>query len=131
VQKKRFESFHVAVDTVFNSMRNRIEKNRPLLQSLAMFSANGFPEPVENFQNARDLEASTTSFCTTYRIYCAEELFTFALSFSKFNRFLFVFLKERKEAFHNVDGSDSEEEYYMMRMIIMIQIMKNHLFLSP
>ena len=31
------ETFHVAVDTVINSMKNRFEKNRPLLQSLAMF----------------------------------------------------------------------------------------------
>jgi hypothetical protein len=54
------------------------KRNRPLLQSLAMFSPSGFPELVENFQNARDLEASITSFCTTYRTYCAKELFTFA-----------------------------------------------------
>jgi hypothetical protein len=50
------EIFHVAVGTVINSMRNRFEKNRPLLQSRAMFSPSGFPELVENFQNASDLE---------------------------------------------------------------------------
>ena len=43
---------------------------------------------------------------------CAEELFTFAPSFSKFNHSLFIFPKERKEDFHDIDGSDSEEEYY-------------------
>jgi hypothetical protein len=60
------------------------------------------------------LEASITSFCTTYRIDSfryAKELFTFGPSFSKFNRSLFVFPKQRKEDFHDVDGSDSEEEY--------------------
>ena len=85
------------------------------MQSLALFSPSGFPELVENFQNALDLEASITSFCTTYHIdpsRCVEELFTFAPSFSKFNRSLFVFPKERKEDFDDVDGSDSEEEYY-------------------
>jgi hypothetical protein len=58
------------------------------------------------------LEASITSFCTTYRIdpsRCAKELFTFAPSFSKLNRSLFVFPKEREEDFHD---ADSEEEYY-------------------
>jgi hypothetical protein len=60
------------------------------------------------------LEASITSFYTTYRIDSfryAKELFTFGPSFSKFNRSLFVFPKQRKEDFHDVDGSDSEEEY--------------------
>jgi hypothetical protein len=39
-------------------------------------------------------------------------LFTFGPTFSNFNRSLFVFPKQRKEDFHDVDGSDSEEEYY-------------------
>ena len=46
---------------------------------------------------------------------CAEELFTFAPSFSKFNRSLFDFpkeLKEREEYFHDLGDSDSEEECY-------------------
>lgn len=62
------ETFYVAVDAVINSMKNRFEKNRPLLQSLAMFSPSGFPELVKNVQTAHDLEANISSFCTTYRI---------------------------------------------------------------
>ena len=112
------ETFHVAVDTVINSMRNRFEKNRPLLQSLAMFSPSGFAELTETFQNARDMIAGISSFCTTYGIdpsRCAEELFTFAPSFSKFNRSLFDFpkeLKDRREYFNDLGDSDSEEECY-------------------
>ena len=110
------ETFHVAVDTVINSMRNRFEKNRPLLQSLAMFPPSGFAKLTETFQNARNMIAGISSFCTTYGIdpsRCAEELFTFAPSFSKFNRSLFDFpkeLKDRKEYFHDLGDSDSEEE---------------------
>ena len=93
-------------------MRNRFEKNWPLLQSLAMFSPSGFPELVKNFQTAHDLEANINSFCTTYRINpsrCAEELFTFAPSFRMFNRSIFA--KESKEDVHDVDGSDSQQQY--------------------
>ena len=43
--------------TVINSMKNCFEKNRPLLQSLAMFSPSGFPELVKNIQTDHDLEA--------------------------------------------------------------------------
>ena len=109
------ETFHVAVDTVINSMRNRFEKNRPLLESLAMFSPSGFVELIENFQNSRDLTAHISSFCSAYGIdpsQCAEELFTFAPSFSKFNRSLFDYPKQRKEYFYDLDDSDSEEESY-------------------
>ena len=109
------ETFHVAVDTVINSMRNHFEKNRPLLESLAMFSPSGFVELIENFQNSRDLTAHISSFCSAYGIdpsQCAEELFTVAPLFSKFKRSLFDYPKQRKEYFYDLDDSDSEEESY-------------------
>ena len=80
-----------------------------------MFSPSGFAEQTETFQNSRDLIASISSFCRTYGIdpsRCAEELFTFAPSFPKFNRSFFDFPKERKEYFHDLGDSDSEEECY-------------------
>lgn len=80
-------------------MRNRFEKNRPLLQSLAMFSPSGFPELVKNFQTAHNLEANISSFCTTYRINpsrCAEELFTFAPSFQMFKLQSFHFCQRKQ-----------------------------------
>jgi hypothetical protein len=92
-------------------MKNRFEKNRPLLQSLAMFSPSGFAELVMKFQTARDLEANIRSFCTTYGIdlsRCADELFTFAPSFPKFNRSLFA--QESNDDVHDANGSDSDSE---------------------
>ena len=115
------ETFHVAVDAVINSMRNRFEKNRPLMQSLAMFSPSSFPELVKKFQSAHDLEAHISSFCTTYAIdpsRCAEELFTFAPSFRKFNCSLLA--KEGREDVQDVDSSNSETN--VMTMMILIQI---------
>jgi 5'-deoxynucleotidase YfbR-like HD superfamily hydrolase len=80
----------------------KTSKSAKLCSPLQCFPPSGFSELVENFQNARDLEARITSFCTRYRTYCAEELFTFSPSFSKFNRSIFVFAKkERKEDFHH------------------------------
>ena len=61
------------------------------------------------------LTAHISSFCSAYGIdpsQCAEELFTFAPSFSKFNRSLFNYPKQRKEYFYDLDDSDSEEESY-------------------
>ena len=128
------ETLHVAVDIVINSLRNRFEKNRPLLESLALFPPSGFVNLIENFQNSRDLTAHISSFCSAYGIdpsQCAEELFTFALSFSKFNRSLFDYPKQRKEYFYDLDDCDSEEESYgdnehvtsqvMMMMMMIIQ----------
>jgi hypothetical protein len=53
---------------VINSMRNRFEKNRPLLQSLEFFAPVGFPDLVKNVSTAHDLEAKVRSFCTMYNI---------------------------------------------------------------
>ena len=88
------DTFYVAVDTVMNFMRKRFEKNRPLLQSLAMFSPSGFAELTETFQNSRDLIAGIVSarhmaLTSIDPSRCAEELFTFVPSFSKFNRSFF------------------------------------------
>ena len=76
------ETFHVGVNTVIISMRNRFQKNRPLLESLAVFSPSCFVQLIENFQSSRALTAHITSFFSAYGIdpsQCAEELFTFAL----------------------------------------------------
>jgi hypothetical protein len=82
------------------------------------------------------LEASITSFCTTYGIdssRCAEELSTFAPSFSKFNRFFLFFpKKERKEGFHRMSMSlILKKNYIMMRTIMMIQIMMKNQTKKP
>ena len=80
-----------------------------------MFSPSGFVELIKNFQNSPDLTAHISSFCSAYGIdpsQCAEELFTFAPSFSKFNRSLFDYPKQRKEYFYDLDDSDFEEESY-------------------
>ena len=76
--------------TLINSMKNCFEKNRPLLQSLAIFFPSGFPKLVQNFQNAHDLEASIQSSIVPYSI----------------------LLKKEKKNFHDVSDSDSEEEFY-------------------
>ena len=80
-------TFYVSVDTVLNSLKNRFEKNRPLLQAFLLFAPSRFPELVTNFKTAHDLQACLNSFCETYNIdafRCADELFNFARSFEKF-----------------------------------------------
>jgi hypothetical protein len=81
------------------------------------------------------LEASITSFCTTYGIdssRCAEELSTFAPSFSKFNRFFLFFpKKERKEGFHRMSMALILKKNIMMRTIMMIQIMMKNQTKKP
>ena len=81
-------TFYVSVDTVINSMKDRFEKNQPLLQAFSLFAPSRFPELVRNFKTAHDLQPSLITFCETYNLdafRCADELFNFARSFEKLN----------------------------------------------
>jgi hypothetical protein len=81
-------TFYVSVDTILNSLKNRFEKNQPLLQAFSLFAPSRFPQLVKNFKTAHDLQACLNPFCETYNIdafRCADELFNFARSFEKFD----------------------------------------------
>ena len=81
-------TFYVSVDAILNSLKNRFEKNQPLLQAFSLFAPSHFPQLVKNFKTAHDLQACLNTFCTTYNIdvfRCADELFNFARSFEKFD----------------------------------------------
>ena len=57
-------TFYVSVDTIINSLKNRFEKNQPLL--------------VKNFKTAHDLQACLYNFCKMPNIdafRCADEVF--------------------------------------------------------
>ena len=82
------DTFYVAVDTVLNSIKNRFEKNEPLLKAFSLFAPSRFPELVKNIETAHDLQACLNTFCETYNLdafRCADELFNFARSFKKFD----------------------------------------------
>ncbi|CAB4034460.1 zinc finger MYM-type 1-like [Paramuricea clavata] len=84
-------TFYVSVDTILNSLKNRFEKNQPLLQAFSLFAPSRFPQLVKNFKTAHDLQACLNTFCETYNnnnidaFRCADELFNFARSFEKFD----------------------------------------------
>ncbi|CAB4011432.1 zinc finger MYM-type 1-like [Paramuricea clavata] len=81
-------TFYVSVDTILNSLKNRFEKNQPLLQAFSLFAPSRFPQLVKNFKTAHDLQACLNTFCETYSIdafRCADELFNFVRSFEKFD----------------------------------------------
>ena len=81
-------TFYVSVDTIINSLKNRFEKNQPLLQAFSLFAPSRFPQLVKNFKTAHDLQARFNTFCKMYNIdafRCADELFNFARSFEKFD----------------------------------------------
>ena len=102
------ETFHVATNTVMNSMTNRFEKNLPLLQSPAFFAPNGFPDLIKNVVSAHDPDVKLRSFCTMFHIdsnRCADELLSFAQNLKKFNRSLF--LDENEDEEEGDSGLDS------------------------
>ena len=69
-------------------MKNRFEKNQPLLQAFSLFAPSRFPQLVKNFKTAHDLQACLNTFCKMHNIdafRCADELFNFARSFEKFD----------------------------------------------
>ena len=81
-------TFYVSVDTIINSLKNRFEKNQPLLQAFSLFASSRFPQLVKNFKTAHDLQACLNTFCKMHNIdafRCADELFNFARSFEKFD----------------------------------------------
>ena len=84
-----FNILHVFVDTIINSLKNRFEKNQPLLQAFSLFAPSRFPQLVKNLiKTAHDLQARFNTFCKMYNIdafRCADELFNFARSFEKFD----------------------------------------------
>ena len=97
-------TFYVSVDTIINSLRNRFEKNQPLLQAFSLFAPSRFPQLVKNFKTAHDLQACLNTFCKIYNIdgfRCADELFNFARSFEKF---------DCSSVCHQEDDDDSGED---------------------
>ncbi|CAB4000210.1 Hypothetical predicted protein [Paramuricea clavata] len=58
-------TFYVSVDTILNSLKNRFEKNQPLLQAFSLFAPSRFPQLVKNFKTAHDLQACLNTFCET------------------------------------------------------------------
>ena len=81
-------TFFSTMDTVVNSMKNRFEKNQPLLKSIALFAPSQFSELQRKFKTSNELQSEILSFCQTYGIdsfSCADELFSFSRSFKKFD----------------------------------------------
>ena len=76
------------MDTVVNSMKNRFKKNQLLLKSIALFAPRKFSELQRKFKTSNELQSEILSFCQTYGIdsfRCADELFSFSISFKKFD----------------------------------------------
>ena len=98
------------MDTIVNSLRNRFEKNQPLLQAFSLFAPSRFQELVKNFKTAHDLQACLDTFCKTYNIdafRCAGELFNFACSFEKFDC---SSVCQQEDGDSGEDDDDDEEE---------------------
>ena len=114
------ETFHVATDTVINSIRNHFEKNRSLLQSLAFFAPNSFHDLIKNMVSVHDLEVKLRSFCMMFHIdsnCCADEQFSFAQNFNKLNRSLF--------------WDENEDEMVTKFVVEYPMRRRNHHFLKP
>ena len=81
-------TFYVSVDMIINLLKNRFEKNQPLLKEFSLFAPSRSAQLVKNFKIAHDLQACPNTFCKMYNIdefRCADELFNFARSFEKFD----------------------------------------------
>ena len=81
-------TFYVSVDMIINLLKNRFEKNQPLLKEFSLFAPSLSAQLVKNFKIAHDLQACPNTFCKMYNIdefRCADELFNFARSFEKFD----------------------------------------------
>ncbi|CAB4028589.1 zinc finger MYM-type 1-like, partial [Paramuricea clavata] len=49
-------TFYVSVDTILNSLKNRLDKNQPLLQAFSLFAPSRFPQLQEDDDDGEDDE---------------------------------------------------------------------------
>ena len=106
-------TFYVSVDTIINSLKNRFEKNQPLLQAFSLFAPSRFPQLVKNFKTAHDLQACLNTFCKIYNIdafRCADELFNFARSFEKFDCSSVCHQEDDDDSGENDDQDDDGDD---------------------
>eukprot|EP00794_Sanderia_malayensis_P004362 gene4362-4941_t len=88
------ETFYVAMDKVFlkrssMGMEERFKKSQPLLRTFSLFAPSRFPQLLQQYTTFCDLQEALQEFCETYKLdchRCADELFSFFQTFSKFNR---------------------------------------------
>jgi hypothetical protein len=86
------ETFYVVIDQILQSMTERFDKS--MFQELAVFSPNQFPDFLRRYKTAHDLQtlAPLKSFCEKYDldlVACADELYSFANVYSRFDSNLF------------------------------------------
>ena len=108
------DTFYSVVDTIQGSMKQRFEKNRPLLKSFALFAPCRFPELQARYKTELDLQADIKTFCAVYQldpIRCADELFSFATTFSKFNFSQITETDKAEESESSDDEDDSNDDY--------------------
>eukprot|EP00794_Sanderia_malayensis_P005878 gene5878-6567_t len=83
------ETFYVAMDKVSMGMEERFKKSQPLLRTFSLFAPSRFPQLLQQYTTSCDLQEALQEFCETYKLdchRCADEIFSFFKTFSKFNR---------------------------------------------
>ena len=63
-------TFYVVVDIVVNSLKNRFQKNQPLLEAFSMFCPSRFHALRDRFKMSRELRASISSFGISFSPMC-------------------------------------------------------------
>ena len=100
------DTFYVTLDTICCSLEDRLGKNKPLLQSLAIFAPQRFYQGLR-CKTAESLELCIREFCNIYRIdssRCADELLSFSKAFCKI-------IAHSKEDLEMVsDGSEEQSQ---------------------
>eukprot|EP00794_Sanderia_malayensis_P010422 gene10422-11514_t len=82
------ETFYVAMDKVSMGMEKCFKKSQPLLRTFSLFAPSRFPQLLQQYTTSCYLQEALQEFSETYKLdfhSCADELFSFFKTFSKFN----------------------------------------------
>ncbi|XP_046855188.1 uncharacterized protein LOC124448235 [Xenia sp. Carnegie-2017] len=110
------DTFYKVLDSIQSSMKNRFEKNRPLMKSFALFASNQFDELSSNYKTSHDLQSAVKAFCDVYKIdsqRCATELSSFAETFNKFHCSQFTTqsgIDHNEQNFESIDVGDGDDD---------------------
>ena len=101
------------MDTIINYLKNRFEKNQPLLQAFSLFAPHRFPQLVKSFKTVHDLQACLKTFCKMHNIDAfrrADELFNFVCPFEKFDCSSVCQQEDDDDSGEDDDYDDADDE---------------------
>ena len=107
------DGFYPAIDSVLQVLRGHFSESRYVFEAFRLLAPNEFPELVKKFSTPANIQEEIKTFCTMHNIdsyQCADEVFSFASVFQKFNMTLVTHSSESDMMGNEFECMADEEE---------------------